>query len=373
MKAKRTRALLGGYSLGSRRKPVIVEFFVISVSNLTKAFGDKVAIKDLSFEVSKGEILGLLGPNAAGKTTTMRILTGFFPPTSGSASIAGLDVVEHSLEVRKLVGYLPEHVPLYVEMTPREFLGFAASAKKIPRANRKAAVDRTLERCNLGGVAEQLIGTLSRGYRQRVGLGQAIVNDPKVLILDEPTVGLDPAQVRDIRSLLREIARDSTVILSSHILSEVSQLCNRVVIIDRGTIRALDTPANLTARMQDGLRFVLEVRGAEPGDVENALAQVKGVSAVSRLDSGHFEVASAGQRADELGPELASLVVKRGWLLCELRPLAAGLEDIFLSLVSHGEEECTASDGASDSSDVAGLVTESPSGPAIGPEKGRIE
>lgn len=366
MKAKRTRALLGGYSLGTRHEPIIVEFFVISVSNLTKAFGDKVAIKDLSFEVSKGEILGLLGPNAAGKTTTMRILTGFFPPTSGSASIAGLDVVEHSLEVRKLVGYLPEHVPLYVEMTPREFLSFAASAKKIPRASRKAAVERTLERCNLGSVAEQLIGTLSRGYRQRVGLGQAIVNDPKVLILDEPTVGLDPAQVRDIRSLLREIARDSTVILSSHILSEVSQLCNRVVIIDRGTILAMDTPANLTASLQKELRFILEIRGAEPDAIEQELAKVSGVTGVSRLDSGHFQVTSTASKASELGPQLANFVVNKGWSLCELRPLAAGLEDIFLSLVSQGEEEGTAGDAA-------GLAIDSPPSSAVDPEKGGKE
>lgn len=312
---------------------------MINVSNLCKTFGDKVAVKNLTFEVAGGEILGLLGPNAAGKTTTMRMLTGFFPPSSGQASIAGLDVVEKTLEVRRLVGYLPEHVPLYVEMTPREFLHFAASAKKVPRAERKAAVDRALERCNLGNVADQLIATLSRGYRQRVGLGQAIINDPKVLILDEPTVGLDPAQVRDIRALLREIGRDATVILSSHILSEVSALCNRVIIIAGGEMKAIDTPANLTAALHNEARFRLRAGGAEESAVESGLVALDGVARVTRLDSGQFEVASVSTKPDELGPKLAAFVVGQGWDLHELTPQAAGLEEIFLSLVQSVEEE----------------------------------
>lgn len=312
---------------------------MISVSNLTKSFGEKAAVKNLTFEVAGGEILGLLGPNAAGKTTTMRILTGFFPPTSGSATIAGLDVVEKTLEVRQLVGYLPEHVPLYVEMTPREFLGFAAAAKKVPKAGRKAAVDRALERCNLGNVADQLIGTLSRGYRQRVGLGQAIINDPKVLILDEPTVGLDPAQVRDIRALLREIGRDATVILSSHILSEVSALCNRVIIIAGGEVKAMDTPANLTAAMQSEARFTIRVSGAEASDIEGAVSGVESVSRVARLDGGRFEVASTSAKPDELGPRLAAFVVGKGWSLHELQAQSAGLEDIFISLVEASKSE----------------------------------
>lgn len=316
---------------------------MISVSNLTKTFGEKVAVKNLNFEVAGGEILGLLGPNAAGKTTTMRVLTGFFPPTSGKATIAGLDVVEETLEVRRSVGYLPEHVPLYVEMTPREFLHFAASAKKVPTAGRKAAVERALERCNLGNVADQLIGTLSRGYRQRVGLGQAIINDPKVLILDEPTVGLDPAQVRDIRALLREIGRDATVILSSHILSEVSTLCSRVIIIAGGEVKAIDTPANLTAAMHDEARFRLRLGGAEEPALESGLAALDGISRVTRLDNNQFEVASVSAKPDELGPKLAAFVVGQGWSLHELTPQAAGLEDIFLSLVepSHESPEAT--------------------------------
>jgi ABC-2 type transport system ATP-binding protein len=311
---------------------------MIKVSNLTKTFGEKAAVKNLTFEVAGGEILGLLGPNAAGKTTTMRILTGFFPPSSGTATIAGLDVVESTLEVRRLVGYLPEHVPLYVEMTPREFLGFAAAAKKVPKASRKAAVDSALQRCNLGNVADQLIGTLSRGYRQRVGLGQAIVNDPKVLILDEPTVGLDPSQVRDIRALLREIARDSTVILSSHILSEVSALCNRVIIIAGGEMKAMDTPANLTAAMEHEARFSVRISGAGEDDLESALSAVESVARVSRLDGGRFEVASTSAKIDELGPRLAAFVVGKGWSLHELQPQGAGLEEIFISLVKSSTE-----------------------------------
>jgi ABC-2 type transport system ATP-binding protein len=311
---------------------------MISVSNLTKTFGEKAAVKNLTFEVAGGEILGLLGPNAAGKTTTMRILTGFFPPSSGTATIAGLDVVESTLEVRRLVGYLPEHVPLYVEMTPREFLAFAAAAKQVPKVGRKAAVDRALERCNLGNVCDQLIGTLSRGYRQRVGLAQAIINDPKVLILDEPTVGLDPSQVRDIRALLREIGRDSTVILSSHILSEVSALCNRVIIIAGGEVKAMDTPANLTAAMESEARFSLRISGAGQDDLEKALAGVDSVARVSRLDGGRFEVASTTAKPDELGPKLAAFVVGQGWSLHELQPQGAGLEEIFISLVKSTSE-----------------------------------
>lgn len=309
---------------------------MISVSHLTKSFGAKVAIKDLSFEVAAGEIVGLLGPNAAGKTTTMRILTGFFPPSSGHATVAGLDVVEHGLEVRALVGYLPEHVPLYLEMTPREFLGFAASAKKVARKDCRRAVDKALERCDLTRVADQLIGTLSRGYRQRVGLGQAIINQPKVLILDEPTVGLDPVQVRGIRTLLREIARDSTVVLSSHILSEVSQLCARVVVLAGGELKAVGTAAELTANLRKQASFIVGVRGAPPDAIQEALQNVMGVAGVTRLDSGHFQVSCLGldEEIEGLGPRLASLIVGNDWALGELRPVVASLEDIYLSLVA---------------------------------------
>lgn len=306
---------------------------MISVKNLTKVFGEKTAVNDVTFEVNAGEIVGFLGPNAAGKTTTMRMLTGYFPPTSGTAEIAGLDVVEKTDEVRQLVGYLPEHVPLYLEMTPREFLGFAAAAKKVPKAQRKEAVGKALDRCNLGPVAHQLIGTLSRGYRQRVGLGQAIINDPKVLILDEPTVGLDPAQVRDIRALLRQIAQDSTVILSSHIMSEVSQMCSRVIIISNGQIQGMDTPQNLAAALESETRVALRISGGEEKEVEKALKALELVSAVRLGSGGVWEVSAQEGRGEDLAPSLAAEVVGRGWKLHELKAQAADLEDVFIQLV----------------------------------------
>ena len=306
---------------------------MISVQNLTKTFGDRVAVDDLSFEVESGEILGFLGPNAAGKTTTMRMLTGFFPPTSGTAVVAGVDIVEDPLEVRKRVGYLPEHVPLYVDMTTREFLTFAARAKKIAKAELSNSVDSAIERCNLTSVADQLVGTLSRGFRQRVGLGQAIVNNPKVLILDEPTVGLDPTQVRDIRKLLREIGKDSTVILSSHIMSEVAQMCSRVVIIAKGEIRAVDTPENLTTALRGESKYRVRVDTESSEDVERAFAALDCVSAVSGLESGLFEVSAIASEGASLGPAIAKAVVSEGWSLRELTPVSADLEDIFIQLV----------------------------------------
>lgn len=306
---------------------------MISVKNLTKTFGNKTAVEDLSFDVEGGEILGFLGPNGAGKTTTMRILTGFFPPTSGTATVNGVDVVEDPLTVRKMVGYLPESVPLYKDMTVKEFINFAAEAKRVPKSERRKAVDRTLERCNLVEVADQLVGTVSRGYRQRVGLGQAIVNNPRVLILDEPTVGLDPTQVRDIRALLRELGKDSTVILSSHILSEVQQMCSRVVIISDGRFQAMDTPANLTSVLKGEVRISLRLEGATDHDFEKHLLDLEGVSSVERLEKGAFNVLSEVGKGEGLAPRVASSVVNAGWSLHQLTPVVVNLEDIFIELV----------------------------------------
>lgn len=306
---------------------------MISVKNLTKTFGYKTAVKNLSFEVESGDILGFLGPNGAGKTTTMRVLTGFFPPTAGTAVINGVDVCEEPIRVREMVGYLPEHVPLYYDMTVREFLNFAASAKKVKPKDRKDALDRTIGRCNLESVADQLIGTISRGYRQRVGLGQAIINNPKVLILDEPTVGLDPSQVRDIRALLRDLGKDATVILSSHILSEVQQMCNRVVIIANGEMQAVDTPQNLTAAMQGDTRYSVRVVGAPDDELEQHLRNIEAVGAVERLDKGNFTVVSVSGQGEGLAPKIASSIVSSGWDLHELKPLTANLEDIYIELV----------------------------------------
>jgi len=319
---------------------------MISVKNLSKTFGYKTAVDDLSFDVEKGEILGFLGPNGAGKTTTMRILTGFFPPTSGSASVNGVDVCVDPMKVREMVGYLPEHVPLYKDMTTREFLYFAASAKKLRGVQRTEAVDRTIERCNLESVADQLIATISRGYRQRVGLGQAIINDPKVLILDEPTVGLDPTQVRDIRALLRKLGENATVILSSHILSEVQQMCNRVVIIAHGRMQAMDTPENLTGSMQGQARVTVRFAGAEEEEAQTRLKSLEGVDQIEVVGAGNFSVISKSAKAEVLAPRIAGLVVGAGWDLHELKAHTANLEDIFIELVGSdkGTEKADAVD-----------------------------
>lgn len=311
---------------------------MISVKNLTKKFGNNTAVNDLSFELESGEILGFLGPNGAGKTTTMRILTGFFPPTSGTASIDGVEVTQEPLKVRSMVGYLPEHVPLYHDMTVREFLHFAASCKGVASSQRESAVKGTLDRCNLSKVCDQLIGTISRGYKQRVGLGQAIINKPKVLILDEPTVGLDPTQVRDIRSLLRELGEDSTVILSSHILSEVQQMCSRVVIIADGQMQAMDTPANLTAALRGETRIRLRVEGAEEPEIKECLEKLDAMESVVRMDRGVFEVVSRNDEQGGLAPKIAELVVGKGWQLHELQAQSANLEDIFIELVKAEKE-----------------------------------
>ena len=209
---------------------------MIEVENLSKSYGGTLAVNDISFQVEQGDILGFLGPNGAGKTTTMRILTGFFPPTSGTARVAGYDVVRHSFEVRRCIGYLPERMPLYGEMTVDAYLAFIHELKKYPRRSRKGHIDTAMEKCGLRHVRKRLIGNLSSGYRQRVGLAQAIIGEPKVLVLDEPTLGLDPAQVIEIRRMIREMAREKTIILSTHILPEVSMICNKVVIINRGQI-----------------------------------------------------------------------------------------------------------------------------------------
>lgn len=313
---------------------------MISADKLTKRFGDHTVVDAVTFEVEKGEILGFLGPNAAGKTTTMKMLTCYFPPSAGTARVAGYDVVEDSLQVRRNIGFLPENVPLYQEMTVREYLEFAAAAKSVPHADRKKAVVQALDRCNLGEVENQLVGTISRGFRQRVGLGQAIINNPPVLILDEPTVGLDPAQIRDIRELIKELGRSSTVILSTHILSEVSLTCNRVIILNRGHIMEVDTPENLTARMQTRNSVLLQVDGPQD-EVRSTLMRVEGVQQVSLLDGtgvppGTFRVETPHGR--EVRGELARAVVQQGWGLLELHSDRLSLEEIFLNVVQREPE-----------------------------------
>lgn len=312
---------------------------MIEVDGLTKFYGPKAAIEEVSFQVAKGEVVGFLGPNGAGKTTTMRILACFMPPTSGTARVAGFDIAKHSLEVRRRIGYLPESVPLYGDMTVRQYLTFAAEAKGVPRPQRGGRVAEVIERCLIADVQERLIRNLSKGYRQRVGLAQALVGNPEVLILDEPTLGLDPKQIIEIRSLIRDMRGERTVILSTHILPEVSMVCQRVIIINEGRIVAMDTPENLNLRLQKSSRILLEVEGPAE-DVQRTLAGVKGVLAVTPQEArdGRRRFLVETEREQDLRKDLARAVANSGWGLTELRPVDLTLEDIFIRLVTREEE-----------------------------------
>jgi ABC-2 type transport system ATP-binding protein len=300
---------------------------MIQVEGLTKDYGARRAIDALTFNAEAGEIVGFLGPNGAGKTTTMRILSGYMPPTAGLAKIAGFDVVEQSLEVRRRVGYMPETVPLYPEMTIFEYLKFMADLRHLADAEER--VDEVLERIHLEDRADGFIGNLSKGMRQRVGLAQAILHQPEVLILDEPTIGLDPVQIIEVRNLIRELGRDHTVLLSTHILSEAQQVCNRVLIINRGHIVAEDTPERLQARLAGAERLILRVGGEAEGLAET-LTALPGVERVAVGRDGGLEIETTpGQEAR---PSVARAVVGGGFDLLELRPLGLSLEEIFLQL-----------------------------------------
>ena len=300
---------------------------MIQVNGLTKDYGARRAIDNLTFDAEQGEIVGFLGPNGAGKTTTMRILTGYMPPTDGTAVVAGYDVVEESLEVRKRVGYLPETVPLYDDMTAIDYLKFMADLRRIPNPEERAY--ETLEGVNLKERADSYIGTFSKGMRQRVGLAQALIHRPEVLILDEPTIGLDPAQVVEMRNVIREIGKDRTVLLSTHILSEAQQICDRVLIINKGQIVTEDTPENLQSRLVGAQRVVLRVRGDSDG-LSNKIARVKGVQAVEAKPDGSVEFEFAA--GEDSRPQVAKAVVQAGYELLELRPVGLSLEEIFLEL-----------------------------------------
>ena len=309
---------------------------MIEVEHLTKTYGEKVALQDVSFGAATGEILGLLGPNGAGKSTTMRILTGFLPPTSGTARVAGFDVVEDSLEVRRRIGYLPENVPLYTDMTVRAYLDFVARAKQV--SQRRESIEWAMEAARVDHVAGTIIGRLSKGYRQRVGLAQALLGDPEVLILDEPTVGLDPNQIIETRQLIKALGGDRTIILSTHILPEVSMVCGRVVIINRGTVVAVDTPEALTRRLTGADRVAVTVRGPA-GEIERRLRQLPGVVGVSVEPgaNGVARFAVDAEQGHDLREQLAATVVQQGWGLQELRSQSLSLEDIFLQLTTTEE------------------------------------
>jgi ABC-2 type transport system ATP-binding protein len=312
---------------------------VIEVQHITKRYGTVTAVDDVSFRVERGEILGFLGPNGAGKTTTMRILTGYMPPTEGRAMVAGYDVFTQPIDAKRRTGYLPETPPLYPDMTVREYLDFVARIKGVPSSERKQRVSTVMERTHVADMAERHCAKLSKGYRQRVGLAQALIHNPDVLILDEPTAGLDPKQIIETRSLIRNLAGDHTIVLSTHILPEVAQTCQRVVIINKGRVVAVDTPDNLTARLKGSATMYVQVEAAG-ADAGAALAAVPGVTRVVAVD--HHEAAAGVPAAFEVesAPEvdvrrdLASAIVTRGWGLLELRPVRMSLEDVFLQVTT---------------------------------------
>ncbi len=304
---------------------------MIKVSGLTKDYGARRAINNLSFDAQQGEIVGFLGPNGAGKTTTMRILTGYMPPTDGEAIVAGYNIVEESLEARKRIGYLPETNPLYTEMIVSEYLKYMGDLRSVP--NVEDRVDEVLGMVGLGDRANGYIGNLSKGMRQRVGLAQALLHRPEVLILDEPTIGLDPGQVVEVRELIREIGKERTVLLSTHLLNEAQNICDRVLIINKGKIVAEDTTENLQARLLGAERVVIRVRGEADEELAKAIKLIKGVRDVEIKNDGAVEFEFASGK--DLRPEVAKQIIKSGYDLLELRPLGMSLEEIFLELTGN--------------------------------------
>ena len=308
---------------------------MIEVQHITKRYGRTTAVDDVSFRVERGEILGFLGPNGAGKTTTMRILTGYMPPTEGRAAVAGFDVFTHPIEAKRRTGYLPETPPLYPDMTVREYLDFVARIKGVPPKERRDRVASVMRRTHVADMAERHCGKLSKGYKQRVGLAQALIHNPDVLILDEPTAGLDPKQIIETRDLIRSLAGDHTIVLSTHILPEVAQTCQRVVIINKGRVVAVDTPEALTSRLKGAETMYVQVDalGADAGDV---LARIPGVTRVGlaerRNDVEAYEVEST--RGTDVRRDIARAVVNNGWGLLELRPMRMSLEEVFLQVTT---------------------------------------
>jgi ABC-2 type transport system ATP-binding protein len=321
---------------------------MIEAEGLTKFYGQIAAIRNVNFQVEKGEVVGFLGPNGAGKSTTIRILTCYMPPTAGTARVDGLDCMENSLEIRRKIGYLPENVPLYRDLTVRRFLRFAASAKGVTGGKLEKEVRRVVGMCGLEKNANRIISHLSKGYRQRVGLAQALVGDPPVLVLDEPTIGLDPTQIIEIRRLVQELGENRTILLSSHILPEVAQICGRVLIINKGEIVATDSPANLTSQLQKTARIMLEVSDPPP-DLAPSLEKIDGVQGVEAREGGKFVVET--DRTTDVRPEIARMVVEKGAGLLELRSVQLSLEEIFMQLVT--EETKEAQDNASPEDNVS--------------------
>ncbi len=313
---------------------------MIEIQNLTKTYGQIKAVDNINFTVEKGEILGFLGPNGAGKSTTMNIITGFLPSTSGTIKVAGYDIMENPMEVKKRIGYLPELPPLYMDMTASEYLEFVSDLKLVEKKNRKSQLDDIMDLVKITHVKDRLVKNLSKGYKQRVGLAQALVGSPSVLILDEPTVGLDPKQIIEIRKLIKALGKEHTIILSSHILPEVSAVCERVVIINKGKIAAIDTPENLSKSMGSYSKFTIKIAGSS-GSVTNAIKEIYGVKYIEATKKSEGDVTEyvieAAKDVDVRRPIFFELA-KLGYPILELKSLDLSLEDIFLQLTTEEKE-----------------------------------
>jgi len=315
---------------------------MIKVKNLTKRYVNMNAVDDISFHVKENEIVGLLGPNGAGKTTTMRILTCFMPATAGTATVAGYDVFTDSLNVRQQIGYLPENVPLYLDMRAYEYLMFRAKLKNIPRRERRKKIEYCLEMTGITDVQKQIIGTLSKGYKQRVGLADTLIHDPKILILDEPTIGLDPNQIRQIRGVIKGLGQKHTVLLSTHILPEVEMVCDRIMIINKGKIVAMDTPSNLMKQLKTGSNLVLEIRG-DGEKIKNSLSKVDAVQSVTykkKDDANEFYVDGTGEK--DIREDIFNCIVKDNYILREMKKQTITLEEIFHQITTKETEGETA-------------------------------
>src|SRR5438552_3508532 len=313
---------------------------LITVENLTRRYATKTAIEGMSFQVGKGEILGFLGPNGAGKTTTMRIITEYMPASEGTVRVDGFDVFDNPIDVRRRIGYLPESPPLYLEMNVAGYLRFVSKIKGVPKDRIDGEVARVMERVSITDVKERIIAKLSKGYKQRVGLAQSLLNDPPVLILDEPTIGLDPKQIHEVRQLIKDLAGSHTVVLSTHILPEVEQTCHRVIIIDRGKIVAVDTPQNLRLQLQGVARVFMEIQVPVP-EITSKLKAMPGVIDVHTVGSndGRHRFQIEGELKKDIRSDLARAVVQNGWGLYELQSVTMSLEDIFLKLTTAEERE----------------------------------
>jgi len=331
---------------------------VIEVQHLTKRYGRLTAVEDVSFRAERGEILGFLGPNGAGKTTTMRILTGYMPATEGKAIVAGFDVFDQPVEAKRRTGYLPETPPLYPDMSVSEYLAFVAKIKGVPSNERRSRTQAVMERTRITDVGGRHCGKLSKGYKQRVGLAQALIHSPDVLILDEPTAGLDPKQIIETRMLIKELAGDHTVILSTHILPEVQQTCHRVVIINKGHIAAVDTPQNLMSRLGGAQSMYVLVEGGGPS-AGGSLVSVPGVTRVAQVDQREHNIFAYEvecEKGADVRRDLARTVVTNGWGLLELRPMRLSLEEVFLTLTTEEEESTGGPSGSGIPSEPAAEV-----------------